>query len=226
MKTNRLFSLFLIAVLCMCTLSAQEIISNYSINSKLSKKELKALKKKKKQQADSIAHAEASEAIKKGVYILIMDKRMSYKINLEDRKLNFIIVENGKMLLQTGTALSYSGNNNLGGITIISEIAGDIEIKEKKNGEIKSKFKLVDDYLSGNVNVKLYKEDNYGEIGILENSTGEYLSYSGYIIPFDPALVGSTIEVGKLFTPEGWNAFSLGKNRDVGVLMDYFRGRI
>lgn len=223
MRTNRLFLMLVIFFLCLCTLSAQE--TNDTTTRKLSKKELKALEKKRKQQNDSIAHIEAVEAIKKGVYILIMDKTMNKKLDLEDRQVNFIIVENNKILVQTGKARQYTGNNNLGGITIISEIVGDIDIQEKKNGEIKSKFKIVDEFLSGNVDVKLYKNDNYGEIGILHAPSGNYMTYFGNIIPFDPSMVGSTIEIGKLYTHQGWDAFSLGKNRDVGVFMDYFTGR-
>ncbi len=223
MRTNRLFLMLLVAMLCMCTLSAQEIGDTTARG--LSKKELKALEKRKKQQADSIAHADATEAIKKGVYILIVDKTMNGKLDVEDRPLNFVIVENNKILLQTGKARHYSGNNNLGGITMISEIVGEKKLQEKKNGEVRCEFKIVDEFLSGNMKVKLYKNNNYGEIGILHTKTGNYITYFGNILPFTPSMVGSVIEVGKLFTHEGWDAFSIGKNRDVGVLMDYLTGR-
>ncbi|MBE6310285.1 MAG: DUF4251 domain-containing protein [Bacteroidales bacterium] len=191
---------------------------------KLSKKEQKELEKKKKAQEDSIAHADAVEAINNGVYILIVDKTMNKVIHEKDRRFNFIIVENDKILIQTGSELTYGGNNNLGGITIISNIVGDIKTEEKKNGQVNSKFRVIDEYLSGDVKVKLNKKSNYGEISVLDLKTGQNAIFLGYFLPFSQQLVGEIIEIGKLFTPQGWDAFSLGKKRDVGSLMDYLTG--
>lgn len=204
-------------------LTAQE--NNDTATRELSKKEQKALEKKKKQKEDSIAHVEAVEAIKNGVYILFVDKTMGRKVYDDSRHLNFVIVENGKILIQTGSATSYSGNNNLGGITVMSEIVGDVKLEEKKNGEVKSSFKVVDNFLSGNVNVKLHKKGNYGEVSILHMKTGDHIVFFGNIVPFTPELASSgAIEVGRLFVSQGWDAFSLGKKHDVGSLMDYLSG--
>ena len=192
--------------------------------SKLSKKEQKAIEKRKKEIQDSIAHADAVEAIKAGVYILITDQTMSRKLENEDRPYNFVIVENTKILVQTGKARTHTGNNNLGGLTIMSDIVGDIKVEEKKNGEVKSKFRVIDEYLSGDINVKLDKKGNYGEINILDLKTGQYVTFLGNFLPFEPSLVGTAIEIGRLFTPEGWNAFSLGTKHDAGSLMDYLSG--
>ena len=94
----------------------------------------------------------------------------------------------------------------------------------KKNGEVRSEFRVIDEYLSGDVNVKLDKKGNYGEINILDIKSGKYVTYFGNFLPFTPDMAGSVIEIGKLYTAEGWDAFSIGKNRDVGVLMDYLTG--
>lgn len=193
--------------------------------SKMSKKERKAYEKRQKEIQDSTAHAEAITAIKSGTYLLIVDKTMKRKMTPGDSRRNFFLVENGKILVQSGRDGSTSGSNNLGGFTVISEIVGDVKIEEKKNGEVKSEFKLVSEYLSGKVNVKLDKKTNYGEIGILQSGSGQYAVMFGHIIPFDQSLVGSVIDVGKLFVPEGWDPFTLGAKRDVGVLMDYVDSR-
>ncbi len=191
----------------------------------MSKKEYKEYVKKQKAKNDSIAHAEAVAAINKGLYLLIVDKTMKKTMTPEDSRRNFFLVENKKVMVQSGKAGESSGNNNMGGYSVISEIVGDIKTVEKKNGEVKSEFSLMSAYLSGKVNVKLDKKTNYGEVGILQSGNGQYAVMFGHIIPFEPSMVGSIIEVGKLFTPDGWDPFTLGAKRDVGVLMDYISGR-
>ncbi len=192
--------------------------------SKMSKKERKAYEKRQKEIQDSTSHADAVNAIKNRVFVLIVDKTMKRKMTPEDSRRNFFLMENGKIMVQSGRAGSTTGNNNIGGYSVISEVVGDVKVQEKKNGELKCEFNVVNEYLSGKVNLKLDKKTNYGEIGILQSGTGQYAIMFGHIIPFDPSLVGPVIEIGKLFTAEAWDAFSLGKNRDVGVLMDYLQG--
>lgn len=192
--------------------------------SKMSKKERKAYEKRQKEIQDSTAHAEAVTAIKNKVFLLIVDKTMKKTMTPDDSRRNFFLMENDKIMVQSGKAGSTTGNNNMGGYSVISEVVGDVKIQEKKNGEVKCEFKVVDEYLSGKVNVKLDKKTNYGEIGILQNGNGQYAIMFGHIIPFDPSLVGPVIEIGKLFTAEAWDAFSIGAKRDVGVLMDYLQG--
>ena len=221
---KKILSIIMIIAVCLgIGATAQE--NTDTATRKLSKKELKAIKKKKKQQADSIAHIEAVDAIKNGVYILLVDKTMNKKIDDESRRLNFVIVENGKILVQTGVARSYHGNNNLGGLTVMSEVLGDIKLEEKKNGEVISKFRVMDNFLSGDVKVKLYKNNNYGEISILHLRTGDHITYFGNFVAFDPSMVGTAIEVGKLYSSEGWDPFTLGLKHDAGSLMDYLTGR-
>ena len=213
----------LITILAACiAMQAQDVTDNTT--RELTKKEQKAIDKRKKEIQDSIAHADAVEAIQNEVYILITDKTMSRKLNDEDRRLNFVIVEGNKILIQTGMAKTFTGNNNLGGITILTDIVGDKKVELKKNGEVRSEFRVIDEYLSGDVNVKLDKKGNYGEINILDIKSGKYVTYFGNFLPFTPDMAGSVIEIGKLYTAEGWYAFSIGKNRDVGVLMDYLTG--
>ena len=213
----------LITILAACTaMQAQDVTDNTT--RELTKKEQKAIDKRKKEIQDSIAHADAVEAIQNEVYILITDKTMSRKLNDEDRRLNFVIVEGNKILIQTGMAKTFTDNNNLGGITILTDIVGDKKVELKKNGEVRSEFRVIDEYLSGDVNVKLDKKGNYGEINILDIKSGKYVTYFGNFLPFTPDMAGSVIEIGKLYTAEGWDAFSIGKNRDVGVLMDYLTG--
>lgn len=192
--------------------------------SKMSKKERKAYEKRQKEIQDSTVHAEAVAAIKNRVFLLVVDKTMKRIMTPEDSRRNFFLMENGKIMVQSGRAGSTTGNNNMGGYSVISEIVGDVKIDEKKNGEVKCEFKVVDEFLSGRVNVKLDKKTNYAEIGILQNGNGQYAIMFGHIIPFDPSLVGPVIEIGKLFTAENWDAFSIGAKRDVGVLSDYMSG--
>lgn len=213
----------LITILAACiTMQAEEVADKTT--RELTKKEQKAIEKRKKEIQDSIAHDDAVAAIENEVYILITDKTMSRKLNEEDRRLNFVIVEGNKILIQTGTATTYTGNNNLGGITLLADIVGEKKVEKKKNGEVKSEFRVIDEYLSGDVNVKLDKKGNYGEINILDIKSGKYVTYFGNFLPFTPDMAGSVIDIGKLYTAEGWDAFSIGKNRDVGVLMDYLTG--
>lgn len=192
--------------------------------SKMSKKERKAYEKRQKEIQDSTVHAEAVEAIKNRVFLLIVDKTMKRVMTPEDSRRNFFLMENGKIMVQSGRAGATTGNNNIGGYSVITEIVGDVKFEEKKNGEVKCEFNVVNEYLSGKVNIKLDKKTNYGEIGILQNGSGQYAIMFGHIVPFDPSLVGPVIEIGKLFTAESWDAFSLGAKRDVGVLSDYLSG--
>lgn len=193
---------------------------------KMSKKERKAYDKRQKEIFDSVAHAEAVQALRDGVYLLLIEKTMDTVLveHPEDQRVNFMLVENDKILYQTGKGGEYTGNNGLGGFTIISDIVGEITVEGKKSGEVKSEFNIVSEYLSGRVKVKLDKKSNYGEIGILEQSNGNYTVMLGHIVPFDVTMVGDVIQIGRLYVPDGWDPFTLGKKRDVGVMMDYVDG--
>lgn len=203
--------------------AAQDTVDNPT--RELTKKEKKAIEKRNKEIKDSIAHEDAIKAIQDSVYILLVDKTMERNIDDESRALNFVIVEKNKMLVQTGQARTYTGNNNLGGITVMTEIVGDVKTEVKKNGEVNSKFKVKDTFLSGDVRVKLYKKGNYGEVNILHTKSGQHITYFGNFVPFKQSMVGSAIEVGKLYVPGAWDPFTMGDKRDVGVLMDYLTGK-
>lgn len=68
------------------------------ILNKLSKKSIKKIKAVN----DSIAHAEAMTAIKDGAFIMIVDKTMDTSFIRADRRYNFFLVENNKILVQNG----------------------------------------------------------------------------------------------------------------------------
>ncbi len=167
----------------------------------MTKKERKAYEKMLEKQRDSVAHAEALNAVKDGSYILLVDRTRWRKLTLAERGLNFFIVKNGQVVLQTGSAGASTGSNRLGGYTGTSKIVGGVKIEEKKNGKLRSTFKVVNPFLSGNVFVELDDDSNYGEVGIQYAKGGRrgrgYDYLMGFILPYDDELV-ETLKVGKL----------------------------
>lgn len=203
-----------------------------TISNNISPKERKEYINKIKAVNDSIAHVEAITAMKDGAFILIAEKTMDTSFISADRRYNFFLVENNKIIVQSGFSDIFGGNNKYGGYTIPSDIVSDISVIEKDNGEVNCDFKLLGEYLSGEVHVKLDKKGSFAEIIILQNGSsgdekvemlksGSKTVMFGNIIPFDASLIGDAIEMGRLYVPEGWDPFTLGKRRDVGTMMNY-----
>lgn len=201
------------------------------ILNKLSKESIKKIKAVN----DSIAHAEAMTAIKDGAFIMIVEKTMDTSFIRADRRYNFFLVENNKILVQNGYNDRDDGNNKHGGYTIPSEVVGDMSIIEEEGKDVKCEFRILGEYLSGEVKIKLDKKSSFAEIIVLQNGgsgdervamlkSGSKTVLFGNIIPFDASLIGDVIEIGREYVPEGWDPFSLGKKRDVGSLMDYLQG--
>ena len=199
--------------------------SNNPAPQELSKKEQKELEKKQKAQKDSIAHAEAVKAIKDGAYILITERIFPLNVKVNNQVTNnFVIVDKDKITLQTGLDKAFGGNNHQGGITINASITGNVKVEEKKNGEVRVKFNVTDEYLTGKIDIKLDKKDNYGEITVLEMKTGTDVTFSGKIIPFSQSMVGSAIQVGKSFLPDPTQGFGKGGKSDTELIMKFLNG--
>lgn len=180
-------------------LEYSECVADSAVLAQMTKKERKAYEKKQERLRDSVAHVEAMEAIKSGNYILLVDKTRWYKLTTAERSLNFFIVKNGQVVLQTGRAGVSRGSNRLGGYTGMSHIVGDVEIEEAKSGALKSEFKVVSPFLSGNVFVKLDDNSNYGEVGIQYAKGGHrgrgYDYLMGFILPYNDEIV-EALQVG------------------------------
>lgn len=212
------------------SIQGQQTVSGSVLN-KLTKENIKKIKAVN----DSIAHAEALTAIKDGTFIMIVDKTMDTSFIRADRRYNFFLVENNKILVQNGYNDRNDGNNKHGGYTIPSDIVSEISITEEDGKDVKCEFRLLGEYLSGDVKIKLDKKSSFAEINILQNGnsgdervamlrSGNKTVLFGNIIPFDASLIGDVIEIGREYVPEGWDPFTLGKKRDVGSLMDYLQG--
>lgn len=212
------------------SIQAHSSVSNTVLN-KLTKENIKKIKAVN----DSIAHVEAMTAIKDGAFIMIVDKTMDTSFIRADRRYNFFLVENNKILVQNGYNDKNDGNNKHGGYTIPSEIVSEISIIEEEGKDVKCEFRILGEYLSGEVKIKLDKESSFAEINILQNGgsgdervamlkSGSKTVLFGNIIPFDASLIGDVIEIGREYVPEGWDPFTLGARRDVGSLMDYLQG--
>lgn len=173
--------------------------------SKMSNKERKAYEKRQKEIRDSADHAQAAEAIKSGNFIMLVERRDSIVMKTAgEKRINILIVENGKdVLYQTGVENSTTGNNYMGGVTVDTEITKTGKLEEKKNGEIKCKYDIMGTYLAGKINLKLNKKDNYAEIGITNNKDGAYYGLSGVILPYDKNGIGREIKIGRKFVPDG-----------------------
>lgn len=197
----RKIKMFMAAIACFAvsaTALAQETVDL----EKMSKEERKAYEAKQ----DSIEHVTAVEALKNGNWMLIVEQRDSKILSEREKLVNFLIVENGEVVLfQTGSESS-SGNNTLGGVTVDSKLKTDkTKIEEKKNGEVKAKYEGTGTYMSCRLNVKIAKEDGYTEVSLSDNRCGAYVDLRGTLYPLNKAKV----RVGKMFVPVGrekWNA--------------------
>ncbi|MBE6310293.1 MAG: DUF4251 domain-containing protein [Bacteroidales bacterium] len=209
-------------VVALITMTAQA--SSEAYPQELSKKEQKELEKKKKAQEDSIAHAEAVNAIKNGSYILITERIYPLNIATNGQKINFVIFDKEQLTLQTGVIGAAGGNNLLGGITITAALKDKPKIEEKKNGQVNSSFSVTDEYIAGKVKVSLDKKDNYAEISLLEIKSGSKVSFAGRIIPFSQSMVGSAIQMGKPFIPDPTQGFGKGGRNDANLIISFLNG--
>lgn len=173
--------------------------------SKMSSKERKAYEKRQKEIKDSIDHVQAVESIKSGNFIMLVERRDSIEMKTAgEKRINVLIVENNKdVLFQSGVENSTTGNNNMGGVTVDTEITKIGKIEEKKNGEVKCRYDIMGIYLAGRINLKLNKKDNYAEIGITNNKDGAFYDLSGVILPYDKNGIAREIKIGRKFVPDG-----------------------
>ncbi len=214
--------MFLVALVSLAVTASAVSVSEVDL-SKMSKKERKEYEKRQQAIKDSTDHANAVAAIKSGNFILLVERRDFIEMNAREKLINFLLVENGKdVTFQTGTDMSSSGNNNLGGITVPTEIIKTGDLEEKKNGEVKCKYDIMATYLSGKMNLKLNKKDNFAEIGITNNADGSFYSLMGVILPYDKEGIGREIKIGKSFVPNGRGLGSNFKG-NMGRLSDYIK---
>lgn len=214
--------MFLVALVSLAVTASAVSVSEVDL-SKMSKKERKEYEKRQQEIKDSTDHANAVAAIKSGNFILLVERRDSIEMNAREKLINFLLVENGKnVTFQTGTDMSSSGNNNLGGITVPTEIIKTGKLEEKKNGEVKCKYDIMEAYLSGKMNLKLNKKDNFAEIGITNNADGSFYGLMGVILPYDKEGIGREIKIGKSFVPDGRGLSSNFKG-NMGRLSDYIK---
>ena len=111
-------------VVALITMTAQA--SSEAYPQELSKKEQKELEKKKKAQEDSIAHAEAVNAIKNGSYILITERIYPLNIATNGQKINFVIFDKDRALCSEGYRydLGWSGIYALHGRGFVGSVRG------------------------------------------------------------------------------------------------------
>ena len=117
---------------------AVETLQNVKESGELTKKQKKAIEKRNREMEDSIRHAEAVEAMKKGYYVLMADRMM-----LKNRayvnpspNTNFLLVQGEEAIIQIASNGGRPGLNGMGGITVDGRITG------LKGGEMDKKGRI------------------------------------------------------------------------------------
>ena len=179
---------------------AVETLQNVKESGELTKKQKKAIEKRNREMEDSIRHAEAVEAMKKGYYVLMADRMM-----LKNRayvnpspNTNFLLVQGEEAIIQIASNGGRPGLNGMGGITVDGRITGLKGGKMDKKGRVSYSFTVTGPAVSAQVQITLYKEDNQAMAIISPNFWSGNMTIYGKIEPYeekDPskAMKGVTI---------------------------------
>lgn len=190
-----------IIFLLMVSIVGFSIIYSQDLNTKeLSKKEKKAIEKRKREIVDSLEHKEAIAAMQKGYYVLMADRIMikGRAYMSPTSNMNFILVQGDKAVIQLAANNGRSGLNGMGGITVEGNVTGLKGGEADKKGEITYSFGVTGPAVSAQVQITLYKDDNQAMAIVSPNFWSGTMTVYGKIVPYEgidyeKAIKGTTI---------------------------------
>lgn len=153
---------------------------------KIAKEDKKALKKRLETVKDSIDHEFAVDAMRDGYYVLMAERMIArgHAYLNPQSNTNFLLVQGDKATIQIASNSANPGLNGLGGITVEGNISGLSGGEPDKKGNISYSFTITGPAVSAQVQVTLYKDDNYAMAIISPNFWAGTLTIYGDIAPY------------------------------------------
>lgn len=149
----------------------------------------RALEEREEQQSDSIAFAQAINAIRNGAWALEASN-VTFNNGVTrfvTQSTNFVSVNEGQGIVQT--AFNYSNINSpngLGGITLEGRVSSE-EIQTDKEGNIYLNYNIQGADISATVNVVITAHTNQATATVNPNFSSRTMTMSGYIYPYNTA---------------------------------------
>ncbi len=164
------------------------------------KEEKKAIKKRIQEVKDSIDHEFAVDAMRKNCYVLMADRMMmrGHAYMNPQPNTNFLLVQGNKATIQIASNRGNPGLNGLGGVTVEGTVTGLKGGEPDKKGNITYNFSVSGPAVSAQVQVTLYKEDNYAMAIISPNFWSGSLTIYGDVVPYNTNDIEKAIKGAKL----------------------------
>lgn len=152
----------------------------------VSKKELRAERKKEQSKKDSVSHAMAIRGIKSDswVYSATSITATGGPNVVVQPNVNFIKVEGKEMIFQTSSGFG-GGPNNMGGITVRATVK-DKEVETDKHGDTTCSFRFNGTAVNGKVSITIPHHSAHA-YAYINFDNGRSLSMDGQVVPVSKA---------------------------------------
>ncbi|MBR5725474.1 MAG: DUF4251 domain-containing protein [Muribaculaceae bacterium] len=151
---------------------------------KESKKEIKEREKKLRELNDDVAHAKASNSMRRGYFVLVADYiqfgRTAYRHYGINPNSNFVLIQGDDGIIQYALNGPYAGSNGLGGWTGKGNVRNK-DYKEKDNGDVIFKCHLISGSVNTEVYITLYHNSNQAMARIMGSPE---ITIYGEILPY------------------------------------------
>ncbi len=146
--------------------------------------EIKEREKKLREFNDDVAHAKASNSMRRGYFVLVADNvqigNMGYRHYDISSNSNFILVQDEDGIAQFVLNTGSPGPNGLGGWTGKGKVRNK-KIKYADNGDVFMQFQLVGSHVNADVSITLFGNSNRAVARI---TGGVPITYNGTILPY------------------------------------------
>lgn len=195
---KRIFIILGLAIAMSLNASAQEIdeveiVTNDNVQLEMitpaepvqeSKQEIKEREKKLRELNDDVAFAKASNSLRRGYFVLLIDDisigRMGYRISGLTNSSNFVLVQDEDGIIQYAFSMISSGYNGLGGWTGKGTVRNK-KLSYGKNGDVHLQYQLVCKHSVEDVSITLYHNSNRA---VADVRGSQHISVYGRILPY------------------------------------------
>lgn len=141
-------------------------------------------------QQDSIAFNQALQALKNGNWVLEANNVNFANgiMRFVSSTTNYISCEEGECTIQTAFNNFTYSPNGLGGVTLQGDISGQ-RMSTDRDGNIYYSFNVQGSGVSATVYLTLTGGTNQASATINPNFTGRSMSFDGYLVPYDQAII-------------------------------------
>ena len=154
------------------------------------KKTERARLKAEAQAEESIAYAQAVDALKQNSFVLEADQVIfkNGETAFVNSNTNFILVDADHGTVQVAFNVPVAGPNGIGGVTVDGKVSG-VKMKTSKKGAVSYNFSVMGSNISAQVWLNMGAGANQATVSINPNFNSRTLTLRGKVIPLEDSQI-------------------------------------